>query len=117
MQPAECTPHHVLIRERCKIHSARLQADIVFGRQASGVAVNNILLVGQLRARRAVLQGFVLQPILKGEETMLLIILILLIVGFGYGGYRVGPGWGYYGGGSLSLILTIIVILLLLKVI
>ena len=24
---------------------------------------------------------------------MLLIILILLIIGFGYGGYRVGPGW------------------------
>ena len=48
---------------------------------------------------------------------MLLIILILFIVGFGYCGYRVGPGWGYYGGGSISLILAIIVILLLLKVI
>ena len=26
---------------------------------------------------------------------MLLIILILLILGFGYGGYRVGPGWAH----------------------
>jgi Protein of unknown function (DUF3309) len=40
-----------------------------------------------------------------------------LIFGFGYGGYRAGPGLGYYGGGGLSLILTIVVILLLLKVI
>jgi hypothetical protein len=47
----------------------------------------------------------------------LIIILILLIFGTGYGGYRMGPGWGYYGGGALSLILTIIVILLLLRVI
>lgn len=51
------------------------------------------------------------------RKWMLLIILILLIIGFGYGGYRVGPGWGYYGGGGISLILTVIVILLLLRVI
>jgi hypothetical protein len=51
------------------------------------------------------------------EDDMLLIILILLIIGFGYGGYRVGPGWGYYGGGGVSLILTILLILLLLRVI
>jgi hypothetical protein len=53
----------------------------------------------------------------REEKVLLLIILILLILGFGYGGYRVGPGWGYYGGGGVSLILTIIVILLLLKMI
>jgi hypothetical protein len=41
---------------------------------------------------------------------LLLIVLIHLIFGFGYGGYRVGPGWGYYGGGGLSLILTIALI-------
>ena len=35
---------------------------------------------------------------------LLIILLIILIFGFGYGGYRVGPGWGYYGGGGLSLI-------------
>jgi len=52
------------------------------------------------------------------ESAMLLIILlIVLIFGFGYGGYRVGPGFGYYGGGSISLILTIVLILLLLRVI
>jgi hypothetical protein len=51
------------------------------------------------------------------EDVLLIIILILLILGSGYGGYRVGPGWGYYGGGGLSLILTIVLILLLLKVI
>jgi len=28
---------------------------------------------------------------------LLLIVLIVLIFGFGYGGYRMGPGWGYYG--------------------
>jgi hypothetical protein len=53
---------------------------------------------------------------LAGESEMLLIILILLILGFGYGGYRMGPGWGYYGGGGISLILAIVVILLLLHV-
>jgi hypothetical protein len=31
---------------------------------------------------------------------LLIIILFILIFGFGYGGYRVGPGWGYYGGGK-----------------
>jgi hypothetical protein len=41
----------------------------------------------------------------------------VLIFGFGYGGYRGGPGWGYYGGGSASLLLTIVLVLLLLKVI
>jgi hypothetical protein len=55
--------------------------------------------------------------IAKEDDVLLLIILIVLILGFGYGGYRVGPGWGYYGGGGISLILTIILILLLLKVI
>jgi hypothetical protein len=54
--------------------------------------------------------------LLAGENEMLLIILILLILAFGYGGYRVGPGWGYYGGGGISLILAIVVILLLLHV-
>jgi hypothetical protein len=53
----------------------------------------------------------------KESEMLLIIILVLLIFGSGYGGYRMGPGWGYYGGGGLSLLLTIIVILLLLKVI
>jgi len=52
-----------------------------------------------------------------GGVMLLLIILILLIFGFGYGGYRVGPPYGYYGGGGVSLILTIVVILLLLRVI
>jgi hypothetical protein len=34
------------------------------------------------------------------EKTMLLmIVLIILIFGTGFGGYRMGPGWGYYGGG------------------
>ena len=37
------------------------------------------------------------------------------IFGFGFGGYRMGPGLGYYGGGGLSLILTIVLILLLLR--
>lgn len=55
--------------------------------------------------------------ILRRRATMLLILLIVLILAFGYGGYRVGPGWGYYGGGSVSLILTIILILVLLRVI
>jgi hypothetical protein len=32
---------------------------------------------------------------------LLIIVLLVLIFGFGYGGYRVGPGWGYYGGGGL----------------
>jgi hypothetical protein len=48
---------------------------------------------------------------------LLAIILIVLIFGFWYGGYRVGPGWGYYGGGGVSLLLTIVLILLLLRVI
>jgi hypothetical protein len=56
-------------------------------------------------------------PIVCKEEDMLsIIILLLLIFGIGYGGYRVGPGWGYYGGGGLSLILAIVLILVLLKV-
>lgn len=54
---------------------------------------------------------------LMESEMLLIIILIILIFGTGYGGYRVGPGWGYYGGGGLSLILTIVLILLLLKII
>jgi len=51
------------------------------------------------------------------EVSLLFIVLILLIVGFGYSGYRIGPGWGYYGGGGISLILAIVLVLLLLKVI
>ena len=48
---------------------------------------------------------------------LLMFLLIVLILGSGYGGYRIGPGWGYYGGGGLSLLLTIVLILLLLQVI
>ena len=46
---------------------------------------------------------------------LLLILLVILIFGFGYGGYRTGPG--YYGGDGISLILTIVLTLLLTKVI
>jgi hypothetical protein len=31
----------------------------------------------------------------KEEAMLLIIILLVLIFGFGYGGYRVGPGLGY----------------------
>ena len=34
----------------------------------------------------------------------MLILLVVLILLFGFGGYRMGPGFGYYGGGGLSLI-------------
>jgi hypothetical protein len=53
----------------------------------------------------------------RRDYMLLIILLIILIFGFGYGGYRGGPGWGYYGGGGVSLILTIVLILLLLRVI
>lgn len=52
-----------------------------------------------------------------GGNMLLIILLVILIFGTGYGGYRVGPGWGYYGGGGLSLVLTIVLILLLLRIV
>ena len=41
---------------------------------------------------------------------MILIILVVLILMCGFGGYQMGPGFGYYGGGGLSLILFILLI-------
>jgi hypothetical protein len=43
---------------------------------------------------------------------VLILIFILLIVGFG--GYRLGPGWGYNMGGGLGLVILLIIVWLLL---
>lgn len=49
---------------------------------------------------------------------MLIIVLIILLLVCGFGGYRMGPGFGYYGGGGLSMIvgggLSLIVLLLII---
>jgi hypothetical protein len=46
---------------------------------------------------------------------LLIILLIVLIFGTGFGGYRMGPGFGYYGGGGLSLLLLIVLIYILTR--
>jgi len=48
---------------------------------------------------------------------MILILLVVLIVVTGFGGYRMGPGFGYFGGGGLSLILFVLLICMVLKLI
>ena len=45
---------------------------------------------------------------------MLIVILIFLLIAFSFGGYRMGPGFGYYGGGGVSLIILLLIIYLLL---
>lgn len=48
---------------------------------------------------------------------MILILLVVLILLCGFGGYHMGPGFGYYGGGGLSLILFVLLICLILGII
>ena len=48
---------------------------------------------------------------------MILILLVVLIVITSFGGYRMGPGFGYFGGGGLSLILFVLLICMVLGVV